>query len=151
MLSNYWHLINLIFCINNLNEDKISTCWWHGASTLPKKTMSPISILIARWFTQSLWTFWSPLKFHISQGWGGSSRSSLWRRDEHETPPPPNLLLSGYYLQLASSHFFSEILGHAFPTWLPDTNSVIFSHDSPFSNYKRPFTLHHKEVIAFSF
>ena len=39
---------------------------------------------------------------------------------------------------------------HAFHTWLPDDYAVIFSHNSIFSTYKSPLTLHHKGVIAFS-
>ncbi|GFZ20097.1 hypothetical protein Acr_28g0008020 [Actinidia rufa] len=55
-----------------------------------------------------------------------------------ETPSPLRLLHLWCILHVAFSYFYSEIIGHAFHTWLRDDFAVIFSHGSLFSIYKRP-------------
>ncbi|GFZ14484.1 hypothetical protein Acr_24g0006740 [Actinidia rufa] len=56
-----------------------------------------------------------------------------------ETPSLP-LLHPRCILHMATSFFYSDILGYGFYTWQPDDYVVIFLHGSPFSIYKRSFT-----------
>ncbi|GFZ17247.1 hypothetical protein Acr_26g0005170 [Actinidia rufa] len=49
---------------------------------------------------------------------------------------------------MTTSSFFSEILGYGFHPWMPGDRLVISSHGSPFSIYKRPFTLHRKSGLT---